>query len=311
MFTLAPAPAFFFAAKPAGGGTPLPPFPFNAPWCNTHLSTMLWALRIQFIRSPRPRNAVLEELYARLRKHGFEVSEAIPDLGAPDVDLEPEHDLYVLEARSPLAVSIATVLHRGGARVVNSPQACGLLLDRIVSTAMLRRDGIPTPHSWAVSNVSALQTEAFVERLPLILKPYDGVASRDLSLVMDREALAQLGRWPGPMLVQEFVDGCRYRYEIHVVGERVFATRKAFSLGGDPDEGTPVDPGEEIASLARRCGRLFGLMFFGLNVLAGRRGPVVVDLDSFPGYAGVSEAPEALAAHIAEIARGRLEPVPH
>ena len=267
-------------------------------------------MSIHFLRSPKPRNAVLEELYARLRRRGHEVSESIPDLDACDVDLVPEHDLYVLKARSPLAVSVATVLQRGGARVVNAPAACSLLLDKIVATSILRRGGVPTPRTWAVTDPGALQTGAFADRLPLILKPFDGIASRGLQLVVDRKGLAALGPWTGPMLAQEFVDGCRYRHKVHVVGERVFATRKVFSLGGDPDDGTVVEPGEEVASIARRCGRLFGLMFYGLDVLIGREGPVVVDLNSFPGYGGVREAPEALADHIEEIAHGRLELTP-
>lgn len=265
---------------------------------------------IHFLRSPKPRNAVLEVLYAQLRERGFQVSESIPVRDAHDVDLMPEHDLYVLKARDPLAVSIATVLSRGGARVVNSPAACTTLLDKILTTALMRRAGIPTPRTWAVRDAAGLRVETFAMRLPLILKPYDGVHSGDLRLVADREALTTLEPWSGPMLVQEFVEGCQHRYKVHVVGERVFATRRAFSLGGDPEPGTPVDPGDEIATIARRCGRLFGLMLYGLDVLIGRRGPVVVDLYSFPGYAGVHEAPQALANHIAEIARGRLELAP-
>ena len=267
-------------------------------------------MKIHFLRSPKPRNSVLEALVARLRVRGFAVSESLPDLAAADVDLVPEHDLYVLMARSPLAVSIATVLHRGGARVVNDPAACRVLLDKIVTTSILRRAGIPTPRTWAVTDPSALRTDAFAARLPLLLKPYDGVARRDLQLVLDRESLGALEGWPSPMIVQEYIADCRHRYEIHVVGERVFATRKPFSLGGDPDDGTQVDPGEEIATIARRCGRLFGLMFLGLDVLIGRRGPVVVELSSFPGCGGVREAAGALADHIAEIAHGRLELTP-
>jgi ribosomal protein S6--L-glutamate ligase len=267
-------------------------------------------VNVHFIRSPKPRNSVLEALYTKLRAQGFGVSESIPDRDATDVDLVPEHDLYVLKARDPLAVSIASVLHRGGARVVNNPAACDQLLDKILSTAMMRRAGLPAPRTWAATDATALHTEAFSERLPLIVKPYDGIASRDLQLVYDRDALLALQGWPSPMLVQEFIEGCRHRYKIHVVGERVFATRKPFSLGGDPSDGEAVDPGEEIASIARRCGRLFGLALYGLDVLVGRRGPVVVDVNSFPGYAGVREAPEALAEFIGQTARGRLEPMP-
>ena len=194
--------------------------------------------------------------------------------------------------------------------MVNNPASCGMLLDKIVSTSMMRRAGIPTPRTWAVTDASVLQTDAFAARLPVILKPYDGIHSRDLQLVPDREALFALRGWPGPMLVQEFIDGCRHRYKIHVVGERVFATRKPFSLGGDPDDGEAVDPGEEITTIARRCGRLFGLALYGLDVLVGRRGAVVVDINSFPGYGGVREAADVLTDFIASTARGRLEPTP-
>jgi hypothetical protein len=51
-------------------------------------------------------------------------------------------------------------------------------------------------------------------------------------------------------------------------------------------------------------------MFYGLDVLIGRDGPEVVGLSSFPGYAHVPDAPEALADHIEEIAHGRLELAP-
>ena len=267
-------------------------------------------MNIHFLRSPKPRNAVLEALYSRLRESGFEVSESIPELGAPEVDLVPEFDLYVLKARGPLAVSVAAVLHRGGGRVVNDPAACTTLLDKIVSTAMLRRSGLPAPRTWAVTDAGALHTEAFASRLPLVIKPYDGIHSRDLTLVRDRDTLASLRGWSSPMLVQEFIDGCHHRYKLHVVGERVFATRKPFSLGGDPDDGVAIDPGEEMTTIARRCGRLFGLALYGLDVLVGRHGPVVVDVNSFPGYAGVRDAPEALADFIAQTARGRLQPTP-
>jgi hypothetical protein len=72
---------------------------------------------IHFIRSPMPRTAVLDASYRRLRDRRFVLSESIPDLEAPDADQVPGHDLYVLVACSPLAVSIATVLYRSGARV--------------------------------------------------------------------------------------------------------------------------------------------------------------------------------------------------
>jgi ribosomal protein S6--L-glutamate ligase len=258
-------------------------------------------MRLHFIRSPKPRSVVLEELYAILGRRGHEVTESIPDGAVQDLDAVPEHDLYILKARTKLSVSVAGILHQRGARILNPYPSCAMLLDKVVVTAALRRAGIPTPRSWAVADVSLLGDMA--ERLPLIVKPFDGIHSQGVRVVRHPAELENV-RIEGPVLVQEFIQGCDARLKIHGVGECVFATWKPFSLGGRHEQGQPRPIGDEVRDIALRCGRLFGLGLYGLDVLIGTEGPVVVDVNSIPGYKGVPGIAPILADYIEAYARG-------
>jgi ribosomal protein S6--L-glutamate ligase len=64
-------------------------------------------------------------------------------------------------------------------------------------------------------------------------------------------------------------------------------------------KGTVELPLESVApgwaGLVLRTGKAFGLDIYGVDVLATPDGPVVVDVNAFPGFRGVAEAPAALA----------------
>jgi glutathione synthase/RimK-type ligase-like ATP-grasp enzyme len=50
-----------------------------------------------------------------------------------------------------------------------------------------------------------------------------------------------------------------------------------------------------LARLARACQEVFQLELYGVDVLDSPRGPLVVDVNEFPNYTGVEEAPHAIA----------------
>jgi ribosomal protein S6--L-glutamate ligase len=89
----------------------------------------------------------------------------------------------------------------------------------------------------------------------------------------------------------------------------VFATWKPFSLGGTHGPGQPLAVSDDVRAIALRCGRLFGAGLYGLDVLIGRDGPVVVDVNSFPGYGGVPAIAPVIADYIDEYAQGRDIPL--
>ena len=261
-------------------------------------------MRVHFIRSPKQRSSVLEELYVTLARRGHEVTESIPDTGVQDLDAVavPRHDLYVLKARTKLSVSVAAMLHQRGAKLLNPYPSCAMLLDKFVATAAMRQARIPTPRSGALADSSLLGASEWKERLPLIVKPFDGIHSQGITVVSQPGQLEEVPV-QGPVLVQEFIEGCTERLKIHVVGERVFATWKPFSLGGTHRPGQPREVSDEVREIALRCGKLFGVGLYGLDVLMGRESPVVVDVNSFPGYKGVPGIAPVLADYLEEYAR--------
>ena len=69
-------------------------------------------MKVCFIRSPKPRSAVLTDLMGSLSRRGLTVSEWIPDRSVQDLDLVPRHHLYVLESRTPLAITTSLPCRR-------------------------------------------------------------------------------------------------------------------------------------------------------------------------------------------------------
>jgi ribosomal protein S6--L-glutamate ligase len=60
-----------------------------------------------------------------------------------------------------------------------------------------------------------------------------------------------------------------------------------------------------VRDIALRCGALFGMGLYGLDVLVPEGGPVVVDVNTFPGYGGVPGIASVIAEYIDGYARGR------
>jgi ribosomal protein S6--L-glutamate ligase len=54
----------------------------------------------------------------------------------------------------------------------------------------------------------------------------------------------------------------------------------------------PVTP--VFQDLVKGCREEFGLILFGLDVLESTNGPVIVDVNEFPNYTGIDEAPAVI-----------------
>lgn len=261
-------------------------------------------------RIPPVPSPVLLEVEGRLRAAGFLVDEVI----AEEVVQQPgkirvEHDVYVVKSHTELTLSLAGVLDAQGARMVNPYRNCQITQDKIQVTARLRAAGVPVPDSWVTGKLELLSP--LLMRHPLILKPYRGHRGAGVVVVRDPAVLAAMQPAETPMLAQEFVDGSGDDLKLYVVGRAVFAVRKPFSPTSFTQSGFPVSADAELTTIARRVGELLGLGLYGLDVVESDRGPVVVDVNYFPGYKGVPDVAPLIAEYVAAYARGEetLKPV--
>jgi len=103
------------------------------------------------------------------------------------------------------------------------------------------------------------------------------------------------------------VRGDGWDIKLWVIGRQVFAARRRTALETNtrkPD--IPILeclPGEWV-SMALKAGRAFGLHLYGVDLLMTNRGPVLVDVNSFPGFRGVEGADRALISVIERLAPG-------
>jgi ribosomal protein S6--L-glutamate ligase len=266
-------------------------------------------MRLYFIlvrRVPPVASPVLVEVFHILRRRGFEIESGIPEemVVRPD-RLSVEHDLYVLKSHTDLSLSLAGVLAAQGARLLNPYESCLAAQDKIVASRRLRAAGVPTPRTWVTGDLSLL--EPIVEDRPVVVKPYRGHRGVDVTIARSQADLAALPRPTVPMLVQEHVDGGGEDLKVYVVGTQVFAVRKPFSPTSFTRPGRPCKVGDELREIARSCGRALGLGLYGLDVIEGPDGPVVVDVNTFPGYKGVPDVAPLIADYVEAFSLGRIE----
>ena len=53
-----------------------------------------------------------------------------------------------------------------------------------------------------------------------------------------------------------------------------------------------------MVDLALRCGQVFGLEIYGVDAIETAEGVAVIEVNEFPNFTGVAEAPRHIAEHV-------------
>lgn len=256
-------------------------------------------------RVPPVPSPVLSEVFTILARRGFQIRTGIAEEMVIQPDgLKVEHDLYILKSHTELSLSLAGILHAQGARLLNPYLCCITTQNKIVTSQRLRAAGIPTPRCWVTGDLTRLRS--IVAMRPLIIKPYLGHRGAGIHIVHNPDELAAVPPPENVVLIQEYVQGSGEDLKVYVIGKKVFAVRKPFSTNSFAIPGRPCLVSAEVRDIARRCGQAFGLGLYGMDMIETPQGPVVVDLNYFPGYKGVPNAGPLIADYIEAYARERI-----
>ena len=258
-------------------------------------------------RVPPVPSPLLVEVAARLRARGFDVESGTPEEMLVDADrLVPAHDLYLLKSHTELALSLAACLHAQGARFLNPYPVCAAAQDKVLAVRRLRAAGVPVPRTFVTADLGCIR-ELLQQRAPLLVKPVRGHRGAGVHVLRGPGDLAALPPLAGPVVVQDLVPGPGEDLKVYVVGERVWAVRKPFSASSYSVPGRPVPVTREIEAIALLAGGACGLGLFGLDIIESPDGPVIVDLNTFPGYKGCQGVPDPMADYISDYAEGRRD----
>lgn len=233
------------------------------------------------------RNPLLAPLREELASDGVELVAWDPTGAFALPPHPPEADLYLLKGDHPAILSAAACLADAGARCLNGFEASAAAADKARTLARLDRAGLPVPASSVAGNADCLA--ALLAPGPRFVKPVRGAHGEGARLLGPGEA-ALAG--PGPWLVQEPVTGNGYDLKVYGVGRQVAVRRARFTPGRVDATREPVERADPaLARMAIAAAQTCELDCFGADFLVGTDGPVLVDLNAFPGYRGVDEAP--------------------
>ncbi|WP_329458927.1 ATP-grasp domain-containing protein [Streptomyces sp. NBC_01497] len=218
------------------------------------------------------------------------------------------HDAWVLKTVSGgPGLTLLEAAAAVGLTTVNDARAIRGVRDKALAAAIGRSRGLPVPVTYAAARW-AMFTEIPAAEFPLVVKPADGSSGRGVHLVPTPERLVEMAaerRDEGLLIAQPYVPNEGTDLKVYSVAGELYATERRSPL--HPDRTPPerrVDLTREVAAIAARVGEVYGLDLFGLDVLLGPDGPVVVDVNDFPSFRQVPDAAARVARAVLRLARG-------
>ena len=256
---------------------------------------------------------VLQELRSAHEVRLLDVSEISGDQAVGRERQHPLADIYLLKSHTPQALEVAHYLEQRGAMVINSFASSSACQDRALMAQRMSEAHLAFPSTSTHASLGELleqQQRSSILSFPLVIKSR---YSRRGDLVYRADGIEQLHalarRIDEPVIIQEFVPADGWDIKLWVIGQQIFAARRRSSLAGEASGQDFPIPTEQLPgswrSISLKVGRVFDLHLYGLDLIASDRGPVVVDVNSFPGFRGVAGAASALLCLIERLSNTR------
>ncbi|QDO88594.1 hypothetical protein FNH13_09815 [Ornithinimicrobium ciconiae] len=245
-------------------------------------------------KPPKP-STIFPEVIERLGTAGVDASVHLPHDDRVDQTALDAARLVVHRGLNSAGLDLVRELHLSGTVLVNSYPGVLQLSDRV---AMMRAlQGLPVPPTRIVSTWPEVAAAAGERRC--VVKSASG-PGRGASIVVGTAQELQIDRGlPPPYLVQDYVVAGEVDHKLYVIGDEVRGLLKPSPLAvGHTTEGAAFTPAPELIDLARQVRDRTQLDLLGVDVLVSETGPVVVDVNDFPGYRGVEDAAALVAQHV-------------
>ena len=251
--------------------------------------------------APEPKVVMAATLDA-LRERGCTVEVGYEE-SLYDLAHLPVADIYLVKSRSPYWHSLATALHYLGRPLVNSFDAIQKTQDKVVAAALLARGGVPVPPGWTTDSPLALAP--LLERGEVVIKPrlgHRGAGIRWLKVAHDLDDLCLAG---DVHLIQQSLPVEGPDLKVYGIGERLFAFRKRYASGVHTQVGDQVELDAKSREIVLACREILGLDLYGVDIVQAEGRPYVVDVNLYPGFRGIPEAPGLTAEQVLAALRRR------
>ena len=261
-------------------------------------------------RPPDSAPSIMPEVVRLLGEWGAEVDSIYPERRLIALaGVRVEHDLYVLKSATELVWSVASALHAVGARIVNPFPVAAQLRDKIVATQILLEHRIPVPETWVTARADKLAP--LLADGPLVIKPYRGAQGRGVRKVWELDELEELSGSDGLVFAQRYHKPHGFDRKIYCIGGQLFGVERVWPARTYEEKlGRPFSIPPDLHDIALRCGEAFGVNLYGVDVIESEGRWYVVDVNSFPGFKGVPDAPLRVADYIYTTAQAVADAAP-
>ncbi|MEK7673048.1 MAG: RimK family alpha-L-glutamate ligase [Patescibacteria group bacterium] len=199
-----------------------------------------------------------------------------------------------------LHVALIHQMEMAGMRLFNKHDSILSAKNKVKTMQILDSYGIPMPKTVVVRRSADLpQAVKSIGGFPLIVKQPVGSFGAGVTIIESMRALQSFLLWDQPMyLLQQFVKYSKGKdLRIFVVNGKVVGSmmrsakkgefRSNIELGG---VGTAVEITEEESAIAIRSIQALDLKYGGVDVMRGKDGPVVLEVNSNPGFKELEKA---------------------
>ena len=226
-----------------------------------------------------------------------------PEASVNEIDLAKDIDAMITRpiGRGSLEeilfrMNLLHRLERLGLLIINPPLAIERSVDKYCSLTLFHENGLAVPRT-AVTESHDEALECFHELGgDVVVKPLFGSRGVGAARINDPDIAARVFRTisfhHGVLYLQQFVNHGGSDIRAFVIGDRVVAAMRRVSanwktnvsLGAKP---VPLNLSEEMEKLAIKAAKIIGCKVTGVDLIEGPDGPVLIELNSQPGWRGL------------------------
>jgi len=187
-------------------------------------------------------------------------------------------------------------LQRLGMFIVNPPASIERSVDKYHTLALFEEQGLPVPQTVVTESLEEALRAFHELGGDIVIKPLFGSRGIGSTRVSDQDVAERLFRAiifnHGVLYIQRFIQHGVSDVRAFVVGDRVIAAmhrvasnwKTNVSLGAKP---VPFKPGDELERLAVKATDIIGCKIAGVDILESEEGPIIIELNSQPGWRGL------------------------
>jgi len=189
--------------------------------------------------------------------------------------------------------------------IINPPLSIERSVDKYCALTLFHENGLPVPRT-AVTESHDEALECFHELGgDVVVKPLFGSRGVGATRITDPDIAARVFRtisfYHGVLYLQQFIPHGGSDIRAFVIGDRVVASmnrvsenwKTNVSLGAKP---VSLNLPKELENLAVKAAKVIGCKVTGVDLIEGPDGPVLIELNSQPGWRGLQSVTKTIIA---------------